>query len=201
MKQFGILVLVLALFSFTAYEFKLTDEERTKAIDHLTQSREKVLATVEGLSEEQLNFKPSEESWSIAEIVEHLAISENAIPQAIDGALQETADVSRRSEVSMTDDELIAMITDRSHKIKTSEAFEPSGKFGSYEETLQNFLDKREENLNYIRTTEDDLRNHYSKFPFGTVDAYQVMLFMSGHTERHTQQMEEVKADPGYPQD
>ena len=201
MKQFGILVFVLALFSFTVYEFKLTDEERTKAIDHLTQSREKVLATVEGLSEEQLNFKPSEESWSIAEIVEHIAISENAIPQSIDGALQETADVSRRSEVSMTDDELVAMITDRSQKFKTSEAFEPSGKFGSYEETLQNFLDKREENLNYIRTTEDDLRNHYSKFPFGTVDAYQVMLFMSGHTERHTMQMEEVKADPGFPQD
>lgn len=159
-----------------------------------------MLGVLEGLSEEQLNYKPSEDAWSIAECVEHLAISETTIPKSIAVAVQTTADVSRRSEVAMSDDELVAMITDRSSKIKTSEPFEPSGKFGSYEETLQAFLDKRQENINYISTTESDLRNHYSEFPFGTVDAYQVVLFMSGHTERHTKQMQEVMEDPGFPQ-
>ncbi len=156
---------------------------------------------VEGLSDEQLNYKPSEEAWSIAECVEHLAISENAIFEAVSGAIQVTADASRRTEVAMTDEELLGMITNRSNKIKTSEAFEPSGKFGSYEETLDAFLNKRAENIQYVQTTEDDLRNHYSQFPFGTLDAYQVILFMSGHSERHTQQMEEVMADPGFPQE
>jgi len=32
-------------------------------------------------------------------------------------------------------------------------------------------------------------------FPFGKVDAYQVILLMSGHTIRHTDQIKEVIAD------
>ncbi len=50
-----------------------------------------------------------------------------------------------------------------------------------------------------MATTEDDLRNHYAKFPFGVMDSYQVLLFMSAHTERHIYQIEEVKADPNLP--
>ena len=33
----------------------------------------------------------------------------------------------------------------------------------------------------------------------GEVDAYQGILFLSAHTERHTKQIEEVKATTGYP--
>jgi hypothetical protein len=29
--------------------------------------------------------------------------------------------------------------------------------------------------------------------------AYQLLLMLSGHTERHTEQLLEVKASPGYP--
>jgi predicted dinucleotide-utilizing enzyme len=201
MKRIAFAICTLAFFAFGLIENKLTDEERSKAVEHLTQTRDNMLSTLEGLSDEQLNYKPTEDSWSIAECVEHLAISENAIPQTISTALQETADMARRSEVAMSDEELLGMITDRSNKIKTSESFVPSGKFGSYEETLEAFLNKREENINFVKTTEDDLRHHYSKFPFGTVDAYQVVLFMSGHTARHTKQMQEVMEDPGFPEE
>jgi len=33
----------------------------------------------------------------------------------------------------------------------------------------------------------------------GMLDAYQWILLLSGHTERHTLQILEVKADPKYP--
>lgn len=200
MKKFGIILLTLMFVGFGLNEMKLTDEDRSKAIDHLTQTRDNMLLTLDGLSEAQLNYKSSPESWSIAECVEHLAISENTIFGMVNGAVQVTADVSRRAEVQMSDEDLLALITDRSNKVKTSEPFEPSGQFGSFEATLEAFTSKREENISYVRNTEDDLRNHYSQLPFGTVDAYQVILFMSGHTERHTLQMEEVMADPGFPE-
>lgn len=201
MKKVTSIAIVLMLLSFGIHAFKLTEEDRNKAIDHLTQTRDNMLLTLDGLSEAQLNYKSSPESWSIAECVEHLAISENTIFGMVNGAVQVTADASRRAEVQMSDEELLALITDRSNKVKTSEPFEPSGQFGSFEETLKVFTSKREENINYVRITEDDLRNHYSQVPFGTVDAYQVLLFMSGHTERHTLQMEEVMADPGFPEE
>ena len=199
MKKFGIILLALMFVGFGLNELKLTDEERSKAMDHLSQTRDNLLSIIEGLSEEQLTYKANPESWSIAECVEHIAISENNIIEMVSGAVQVTADASKRSEVTISDEQLLGMITDRSNKVKTSEAFEPSGKFGSYEETLEAFTGKRQENIDYIQNTEDDLRNHYAQLPFGTVDAYQVVLFMSGHTERHTKQIEEVMSDPGFP--
>jgi hypothetical protein len=200
MKRIGIVVLTLAFFGFGLSSLKLSDEDREKAIAHLKETKENMMSTSEGLSDEQLQYKASPESWSIAECVEHLAISENAIFEMVPGAVQETADMSRRSEVTMSDEQLLDMITSRAQKVKTSEAFEPSGKFGDFEETLEAFTDKREENIAYVENTEDDLRNHYAELPFGTVDAYQVILFMSGHTARHTKQIEEIKEDPGFPE-
>lgn len=201
MKKYGIILLALMFVGFGLNELKITDEERSKAIDHLSQTRDDLLSTLEGLSEEQLHYKSSPESWSVAECVEHIAISENNIMEMASGAVQVTADASKRAEVTITDDQLLGMITDRSNKVKTSEAFEPSGKFGSFEETLEAFKSKRQENIDYLQNTEDDLRNHYADLPFGKVDAYQVILFMSGHTERHTKQIEEIMADPGYPRE
>lgn len=201
MKKLRISVLILALVGFSFNDAKLTDAERQMAVEHLSNSRDNLLADLEGLSEAQLNFKPSAESWSVAECVEHLAISENACDDMIQGAMTEMADASRRAEVTITDEKLLEMITNRTDKVKTSEAFEPSGKFGSYEQTLDAFLSKRNEHIDYIAKTEDDLRNHYSQLPFGTVDAYQVFLFFSGHTQRHTQQIEEVMANPDFPEE
>ena len=48
--------------------------------------------------------------------------------------------------------------------------------------------------------TEDDLRNRYFDFPFGKADSYQIILFLSGHTKRHTDQIKEVIANEKFPQ-
>lgn len=186
-------------FSFGITGEKLTDEERAIAVAKLTETHEKMMKTLDGLSEAQLNYKASPESWSIAECVEHLTISENAFADMLKGTLEATADENMAAAATMTDEEIYAMISSREKKVQTSEPFEPSGKFGTYEETLANLVSKRTEHIEYLKTTEDDFRNHYKEMPFGTIDAYQMVLFMAGHMERHTKQMEEVKADEGFP--
>ncbi len=201
MKKLLLPVIVLLISGFTTVNLQLSKEERKKAASELKKSEKHLTTTVKGLSEAQLNYKSSPESWSIANCVEHLAISENAFDKMVKGSLETPADPSKRSEVKMTDDQILAMISSREKKVKTPESFEPSGKFGTYEETLATFLAKRKEHIKYINSTGDDLRNHYGEFPFGTLDAYQVFLFMSGHTERHVKQMEEVMADPNFPKE
>ena len=64
---------------------------------------------------------------------------------------------------------------------------------------VEEFKALRKSNMKYIKKTKDDLRNHYFDFPFGKVDALQVVLFMSGHTIRHTDQIKEVMRSPGFP--
>ena len=201
MKKFILPILVLSLVGFSSYNMQLTDAERKMTIEDLKKTRARLTSTVDGLSEEQLNFRSSPDSWSIAECVEHLAISESALDQMLKGAVQTPADPSKRDSVKMSDDELMGIITSREKKVKTSEPFEPSGKFGSYEETLKAFTDKRDEHIDYVADTEDDLRNHYGQLPFGTIDGLQIVLFMSGHTERHVKQMEEVMKDANFPKE
>jgi hypothetical protein len=201
MKTHKVLLLTIAIvaMSFNTLESTLTDSERKQAITLLTETKENLLKKVTGLTAEQLNFKSDTSTWSVAECVEHIAISENNIFGYAQMAIKEPADPSKRSEVKMTDEGIVKMITDRSTKVKTREAFEPTGKFGSFETTLAEFKTKRDNNINYIKTTTDDLRNHYNDFPFGKLDTYQTILFMAAHSKRHTAQIEEVMSNAAFP--
>jgi len=192
-------ILVFLLTGIPLFAQSVTDEERSMVVGELERSRDMLSESVAGLSEAQLNFKSSEEAWSIAECVEHLAISEKAFGEMLKGALGAGADASRRAEVKMTDGDLLNIIRDRSNKIKTSEPFEPSGKFGNHEETLGAMVGMRNAHIAYMQETQDDLRNHYGELPFGTIDGLQMILFMSGHTERHTSQIVEIKQSDGFP--
>ncbi|HMJ70305.1 MAG TPA: DinB family protein [Cyclobacteriaceae bacterium] len=185
--------------SFNDAGTELTDAERKYASQLLQDTEENLLKKVKGLSPEQLKFKPSADSWSVAECVEHIAISENSLFGMAQASLQQPADPSVSKDVKMTDDNVVKAISDRTTKIKTQDAFVPTGKFGNFEATLGEFKTKRDGNIKYINTTSDDLRNHYNDFPFGKVDAYQTILFMAGHTKRHTDQIEEVMKNPGFP--
>ncbi|PRX56671.1 DinB family protein [Flagellimonas meridianipacifica] len=200
MKKIILPVLVLTFFSFSKDTTKLTEAERTMVIELLEETRDHMKSVINGLTEEQLNFKAEESSWSIAECVEHLAISENAFGGFIQKTVASGANPALRDSLKFKDEQLMGIITDRSNRVKTTEAFEPSGKFGSFEETVKAFMEKRKEHIEYVRTTNDDLRNRYnSDLPFGTVDGLQVIIFAAGHTERHVLQMEEVMAHKSFP--
>ncbi len=177
----------------------ITQEEKTKALDHLKATQKDLLKSVKGLSEAQLNFKPTPESWSIAECVEHIAISEGNIFGIVQMTLKSEPDPSRRSEVSMSDDQVVGLITSREQKVKTRPDFEPKGNFGDYAGSLKEFSAKRKGNMSFVKTTKEDLRNRYFEFPFGVVDSYQVILFLSGHSQRHTDQIKEIKAHQNFP--
>ncbi|PWL40107.1 DinB family protein [Flagellimonas aquimarina] len=200
MKKLILPMVALLLFSFSTDTLKLTDDDRKLATKHLMETRDHMAKVLKGLTEEQLNFTPEEEAWSISGCVEHLAISENAFGGLIQKTVAAGPNPALKDSLKFKDDQLMGVIVDRSNKVKTAESFEPSGKFGSHEATVKVFMDKREEHINYIKTTEDDLRNRYcNDLPFGTVDGLQVVIFMAGHTERHVKQMEEIMAHKLFP--
>jgi hypothetical protein len=197
--KFFLFTVAVVFMGFTRPDTKLTDAERKYAIDLLQETKNNLLKKVKGLTAEQLNFKADPTRWSIAECVEHIAISENNLFGFAQMGLKEAADPSKRAEIKLTDDAIVKMIADRSTKIKTKEALEPKGKFGSFDGSVNEFKTKRDNNINYIKTTSDDLRNHYNDFPFGKIDTYQTILFMAGHSKRHTEQIDEVMKDPNFP--
>ena len=64
------------------------------------------------------------------------------------------------------------------NKNKTEEDFEPKSTYKNYTVTINAYLDNLDKHVNYLKNTKDDLRNHYVNF--GTVDAYQIFLYMAG---------------------
>jgi DinB superfamily len=199
MKKIFLPVVMLLMLSFTTTDYSITKSERKYALAKLKDTKKHLKEATKGLSAAQLNFKANDSSWSVAECTEHIAITETALYGMFEGALKTNPDPSKRSDVKFTDDQVWNMITDRTHKVKTAEPFKPSGKFGSFEGTLKEFNDKRDAHIQYVKGTNEDLRNRYSQLPFGTIDAYQVIIFLAAHTERHIKQIEEVKANANFP--
>lgn len=191
-----LLIPVITLLSFTMATPGLTDSERDYATKHLKETKAGLLSSVKGLSEAQLNFKASPESWSVAECVEHLTKSESMIWGMVEGPLKGEP---TKAENAMTDEALVGMISSREKKVKTNEMFEPSGAYASTKDALKEFSTKRDEHIKYVQSTTVDLRSYYNDMPFGKMDAYQAIIFMSGHTKRHTLQIEEVKANANFP--
>src|SRR5687768_12586021 len=111
--KFLFLTVAIVSMSFTRPDIRLTDAERKYASDLLQETKNNILKKVKGLTTAQLNYKPDATSWSIAECVEHIAISENNIFGFAQMGLKEPADPSKRSEVKMTDEAVVKMITDR----------------------------------------------------------------------------------------
>ncbi len=57
----------------------LTAEERAAALASLQATRDAFLKSIAGLSEKQWRFKPAPDRWSVAEVSEHIAVSESSL--------------------------------------------------------------------------------------------------------------------------
>ncbi|MEO5684352.1 MAG: DinB family protein [Chitinophagaceae bacterium] len=196
--------LLISLFAGTAFyqpaADTITDAERKLAIKEFQRTKQRLLDDVKGLSVQQLSFKADTAHWSIAQCVEHIALSENMIWQWQQGTVQQPATPAKASEVKLTDAQVLTAVIDRTQKFKAPEMLQPLGKFASTGAALQAYSSRRDSTISYISTTQDDLKNHFTQHPaFGTINAYQVLLLITAHSERHTLQLEEVKANPAFP--
>jgi len=189
-------VLVLAMTTLAA---PLTQGERDRVLSELHASRKQFLDAISGLTAAQWNFKADDKSWSIAECAEHIALSEDLIfSLATKKLMSNPAEPGRKPEIA--DETLLKMIVDRSQKMQAPETLRPTHRYTSQEALVAAFQKSRERSLDYVRDTQDELRLHSAKHPMaGSLDAYQWILLMSAHSERHTLQIEEVKANPNFP--
>lgn len=177
----------------------LTQKERDYAVKYLEETRDKFLASVEGLSEAQWKYKPAPDRWSVAEVAEHIALSEGIILQLVTDRVMKTP-AARPPVGSATDESVVKGITDRSGKFQAPEMLKPTGKWATREELTKDFLAGRGKTVAYVKETQDDLRAHSAPHPvLKTIDAYQWLLLLAAHSARHTAQIEEVKADPNFP--
>ncbi len=179
----------------------LTEAERDYIVTALQTTQTLLRDAVDGLSDAQLTFKPGADRWSIAECVEHIVLVERGIFRAAQQGIQQIADSEKRSDIKISDVDLVKATRGRSRHIAAPAPFMPTGKYGDTAATLAMFDEVRAADINFAQHAEGDLRTHYfDHFILGPLDLYQALLLIAAHGERHRKQIDDVKAAPGYPQ-
>lgn len=188
------------LFSFSTADTSLTKEERKLAADFLTDTKNSISDAIQGLSQAQLTFKPAPDKWSVEDCLKHIAMSEQMLWGMVEASLKNPATPEKKNEVKFKDEQVIKNVEDRSTKVKTFAPLEPvNTPFKSAEEAMAAFSKDRDKLISYVTTTNDDLRDRINQLPMGVYDSYQMILFIGAHSNRHMQQINEVKADPAFP--
>ena len=177
----------------------LSQQDKDQLIQHLERTRKIFHDAIAGVNSQQWTFKASPERWSIAECAEHLAVTEDLLRDLATVKMMQSPAPSEPPAKRVSDAEVLKFVTDRSQKGKAPEVLQPKSRYPSKAEVSAAFDKTRDVSINYVKTTQDDLRSRFNPGPRGATDAYQYLLLMAGHTERHSMQIEEVKASPGYP--
>jgi hypothetical protein len=195
----GLLIALLLLAGAAiASAQEVTQAEKDRAVQYLESTKKGVLEATKGLSEAQWNFKPAPDRWSVAQVMEHIAAAEDFL-LALDKEKVMTApagEVGR--DVKKTDEAVLAMVPDRTHKAQAPEPLVPTNRFGSPEGSIKHFVASRVTTEDFLKSTAG-MRDHVMESPMGKLDAYEFVLLVAAHSERHTKQINEVKADPNFP--
>lgn len=189
------------VFSQSATSGQLTKQEREKAMAYLKETRDNFLDSIKGLSEEQWNFKPAPDRWSVAEVAEHIGIAEQTLFAMVTGmVLKSPPDPSKREAAKGKEDQIIRTIPNRTTKAQAPEILKPIGRWKTRDALTEEFKKSRGAVVELIQNSNEPLRDHFGPNPvFQELDAYQWIFFIAAHTARHTAQILEVKADAGFP--
>ena len=195
----GLFVALLLLTGATvASAQEVTQAEKDRALQYLESTRKNVLEATKGLSDAQWNFKPAPDRWSVAQVMEHIAAAEDFLLTLTKEKVLLAPAGEPGRDVKKADEGVLAMVPDRTNKVQAPEPLVPTNRFGSPEGSIKHFAESRATTENFLKTT-SGLRDHVMDSPMGKLDGYEFVLLIAAHSERHTKQINEVKADPNFP--
>jgi uncharacterized damage-inducible protein DinB len=177
----------------------MTSAEREFALKKLDGSRKRLLATVRGLSHEQLEYSPAPGRWSVAECLEHIIVAEKHMLERLGGRAQQAPDPSKRSDWEGQEEAFMKQMVGRERQVQAPEVARPTGRW-PIEKLLREFESTRARSREFVATVEGGLRGcFFGHLSLGQLDGYQWVLLIGAHCDRHRIQGEEVIASTGFP--
>jgi hypothetical protein len=169
----------------------LTPSDRQQLLDILTDSAARFREATRGLTAAQWDHRPAPDKWSPADLAEHLALSEEVMPRLARKALAEPGSTRDEALVRELDAEIVDSMKDDAWHGKAAESIQPKHGFSGGPAAASAFLERRERTKDFVRTTEEPLREHTFPHPaYGPLDSYQWLLMLAHHSDRHVRQIE-----------
>jgi DinB superfamily len=180
---------------------RMTHDQRAKVIKLLLDSQKEFLNAVEEINDAQWNFRPSPLEWSVGWVAEHIVLTQDAIFSIIGKSLAQTPNPDWESKTAGKEEVLERVLPNRTGRAQAPVAVRPSGKL-KRDEIIKQFKQSRSKILEFAERTTLPLKAHTYDNPFSifnTLNAYDWLLYIPLHTNRHNKQMAAVKASAGYP--
>lgn len=161
-------------------------------IEQLNSTRSRLLSKLDGLSDEQLNWKPDNSTWSIAQVVQHIAMGESGIVQPISlGLAQNPTFIPKTLPLDQR-------LLDRSRKVNAPERLHPSTEPKTIEELKEMLHNSREKFLEVLSHVKDSSLLDKTSPPvphpaFDDLSTRQWIEFGVLHEARHILQISELK--------
>ena len=184
-----------------AADAHMTAEERTKTMNWMEESRKEFLAAIDGVSAEQWKWKSAPERWSVGETAEHIVLAEAALFANVQKAISSPPNPAWEEKTKGKTEFIERVMAPRLGKATAPDPIVPQGKL-TQTEVRERFLKQRAEIEKFAQETTVELKQYTVEHPFAvfnTLNAYQWLIYIPLHTERHDKQIAEVKATAGYP--
>ncbi len=169
--------------------------ERVTVLGLIDQSSKKMEDAVAGITEERARQRPADGGWTIAEIVEHVAIAEEQMFFALTDRFRPIPEAQHdeQKEKRVRD-----AILNRSEKMTSPEMTRPTGRFESLTAALSHFRACRARTIHYVEQCGDNQRCRSVKHPLvGIVTGYEYLLILASHPARHAAQIRELRSEIG----
>jgi hypothetical protein len=168
--------------------------DREQILRLIAESDAALVAAVAGVSEEGARIRPEPQRWSVLECVEHVILVEDGVFASISVRSTPGAPaVEPRRE-----GQILRGMTKREYKISAPEFAEPTGRYSSLAEALQEFRKRRARTVAYVEQYQDDPRIRTTSHPvLGPVNCQEMFLVLALHPARHALQIREARKSLG----
>lgn len=181
---------------------KMTPDEKAKAIKALHDSQNELMSYIEKLSDEQWNFRPVPFKWTVGETAEHIALSEGLLFSAMERAIATPINPDWETKTANKEAILDNVLAGRKGRAAAPEPIQPLKRKMSRAEIMTMLKDGRAKTLKFTEQTDVPLKAHTLDHPFpvfGTLNAYQWLLYIPAHNLRHNKQIAEIMGNPVFP--
>jgi hypothetical protein len=160
--------------------------------------REKFKAAVAGLTDDRLNARPDEQTWSIAQIVEHVTIVNEGMSRICAKLLSkaEAAGMTGDGSLNIANEFVETAASVAHQKLKAPEMVEPVGGVPVADSIAK--LDELQSRFAELRSQFEAVDGTGPKFPhpyFGDLSAQEWLVLSGAHEARHLRQIRRIAAD------
>lgn len=183
----------------------VTDAEFKELTDLVDKTQADLMARITGLTDEQWNFKPNPNRWSVGECVEHIAMSERFIlqnvQQTIAGPIDPEWAKKSAGKLAIVKQAVPARGPQGQGGVQAPEPLQPVNKWDR-EKGIEQFYAAHGLFRAYVETMPREIKNRGMAHPvpaLGWLNGYDWLNMILYHTVRHTKQLIEVQENPNYP--